>query len=533
MIRFRFRPGAAGRVGRASRLSLLLAVGLATACRPEDKSSAASNAVASEVQTLTVGALEDDFGLQLNRPRLGIYPLNTGICEPLMKLSNDLQAVPHLATRAEYLGDNTYRFTLRQGVLFHDGSPLDANAIKFTLDHAIRVKTQYSFLTSSSVRVINDSTVDVQPSIPNLRVVDQLVHPLYSAIAYGSNPVTRPVCTGAFRFVEYVPQSHITVERNDAYWGPKARLERITFRFYQDENTRALALRSGQVDAIFDVNRDMIADLEATPGMKIVASAPGSTILMYISTRGAPPYTRMADSRVRRAVAMAIDRKVLVERVLGGYAALVNTVNPPSVMGKYAGTVHGVPYDPDSARRLLDEAGWKLREGQVRMKGPERLELVMIMQPGNVDRAVGEYIQAQLAAVGIAVKIDQLDPGAFSSRVNSGTFDLDVEVPSQNDSNPAFLLSLRWYSSSTIASARFMPAGARFDSLVTMALRSESRDSAQRHAAEAMQVLVHDEVAAIPLAGIFRIYAMTDKVMGFDAHPSRNNQWWNTVWLAK
>lgn len=503
-----------------------------SACNPDNRTNARV-AEAADVQELTVGALEDDYGLQLNRPRLGIYPLNTGICEPLMKLTNDLQAAPWLATRTEYRGNNTYRFTLRQGVVFHDGSRFDANAMKFTLDHAIRVRTQYSFLTDRSVRVIDDSTIDVQPSIPNLRVADQLVHPLYSAIADGSDPLTRPVCTGPFRFHEYVPQSHITVVRNDTYWGSKPRLQRIRFRFFQDENTRALALRSGEVDAIFDINRGMIASIEATPGMKIAASPPGATILMYISTRGAPPYTRMADRRVRRAVAMAIDRKVMVDRVLGGYAAVVSTVNPPSVLGKYAGIVEGIPYDPEGARALLDAAGWKLAGGRVRMRGSDRMELVMIMQPGNVDRAIGEYIQAQLAAVGVALRIDQLDPGAFSSRVNSGTFDLDIEVPSQNDSNPAFLLSLRWYSRSTIASARFMPAGPRFDSLVTIALRSESRDSAQRHAAEAMQVLVHDEVAAIPLAGIFRIYAMTDKVMGFDPHPSRNNQWWNTVWLAK
>jgi len=373
----------------------------------------------------------------------------------------------------------------------------------------------------------------VQPSIPNLRVVDQLVHPGYSAIAPDSDPVTRPDCTGPFKFLEYVPQSHITVVRNDAYWGPKARLQRVTFRFFQDDNTRALALRSGEVDAIFDVNRGTIASLESTAGIKVVTSPPGSTILMYIATRGAPPYTRMADLRVRRAVAMAIDRKLLGERVLGGYAAMQNTVNPPAVVGKYAGMVDGVPYDSDGARRLLDSAGWKLSGGRVRMKGSERLELVLIMQPGNVDRAVGEYIQAQLAAVGAQVRIDQLDPGAFSTRVNSGTFDLDIEVPSQNDANPAFLLALRWYSRSTIASARFMPAGSRFDSLVTAALSSESRDDAQRHAAEAMQVLVKDEVVAIPLAGIYRIYAMTDKVRGFDPHPSRNNQWWNTVWLAR
>ncbi|MBA3341469.1 MAG: hypothetical protein H0T48_06495 [Gemmatimonadaceae bacterium] len=482
---------------------------------------------------MTVGALEDEFGLELNRPRLGMYPLNAGICEPLTRLTDGLHAEPWLATRSEYRGDNTYRLTLRRGVSFHDGSEFNAKAAKYALGHSVRVKTQYSFLSEESVRVIDDSTVEIRPTLPNLRVIDQLVHPLYGMIAPGSNPVTRPVCTGPFRFVEYVPQSHITVARNDSYWGNKARLQRLTFRFFQDDNTRALALRSGEVDAIFDVSRGMIASLRSVPGISIVMSPPGAVILMYIATRGVPPYTKMSDPAVRRAVALAIDRKVLAENVLEGHAAVVSTVNPPRVLGKYAARVRGIPYDPEEARRILDGAGWKLGNGRVRAKSGKPLELVMITQSGNVDRFVGEYVQAQLAAVGIRVKLDQLDPGAFSSRINSGAFDLDLEVPNQNDANPAFLLALRWYSKSTVKSARFMFAGQQFDSLVTASLTSESRDDAQRNAAEAMHLLVDEEVAAIPLAGIYRIYAMSDKVRGFNPHPSRNNQWWNTVWLAR
>lgn len=128
--------------------SLLLS--FAPGCKSGDAPATVSTNAAADVQELTVGALQDDFGLQLNRPRLGIYPLNTGICEPLMKLTNELQEMHWLATRSEYRGDNTYRFTLRNDVIFHDGSRFDANAVKYTLDHAIRVKTQYSFLSDNS-----------------------------------------------------------------------------------------------------------------------------------------------------------------------------------------------------------------------------------------------------------------------------------------------------------------------------------------------------------------------------------------------
>ena len=157
----------------------------------------------------------------------------------------------------------------------------------------------------------------------------------------------------------------------------------------------------------------------------------------------------------------------------------------------------------------------------------------MLSQPGGVDRAVAQYVQAQLTAVGFQVKVEDLDPGAFESRLNAGTWDLDIEVPNQNDANPAFLLALRWYSRSNVRSARFMTAGRRFDSLVSTALASPDRNQAQLAAAEAMHVLVDDAVAAIPLAGISRIYAMKSRVRGFDPHPARINQSWNTVWLSR
>ena len=494
--------------------------------------SAKSEPQSDDKQELVVGAGADEFGLELNRPRLGMYPLNAGICEPLVRLTPDFRIEPWLATKWEYRGDNTYRFTLRSGVAFHDGRPFDARAVKYSLDRTVK-RIQYSFLSDESVRIIDDTTVDVRPSQPNLRLVEQLVHPTYAMVAPGSDPSVRPVCTGPFRFTEYVRQDHLTVVRNDAYWREKPRLRKLTFRFIPDDNTRALALRSGDVDAIFDVNRSMVVGLEAGRGIKVVTAPPGAVILIYLATRGTPPHTHLADPVVRRAVALAIDRKTLVERILEGHGSVVSTVNPPAVLGSFASEVRGVPYDPKQAARLLDAAGWRAGSGNVRTKDGQRLTLVMITQPGAVDPAVAQYVQAQLAAVGVEAKIEQLDPGAFESRLNAGRFDLDIEVPSQNDANPAFLLALRWYSKSNVKSAPFLAVGPRFDALVEQALSTPDRDSVQKRAAEAMHVLVDQEVAAIPLAGIYRIYAMKDRVRGFEPHPSRLNQWWNTVWLAR
>jgi peptide/nickel transport system substrate-binding protein len=462
-----------------------------------------------------------------------MYPLNASICEPLVRLTRDFQIEPWLATGWEYRGDNTYRFSLRRGVTFHNGRSLDAASVKFTLDLSVKTGTQYSFLSGGSVRVIDDSTLEIRPSLLNLRLLEQMVHPTYDVVASGTDPASNPVCTGPFLFQEYVPQSHLTVARNDRYWGQTAKLSRVTFRFMPDPNTRALALRSGEVDAILDVSRGMIAGLKATPGVRIVTAPPGGVILIYIVLHGPAPYTLLADPAVRRAVAMSIDRELLVKQVLEGYATTVSTVNPSSVLGRYATRVRGIAHDPRRAAAVLDSVGWRLAPDGIRAKNGRPLALTMIIQSGSIDPEIAQYVQAQLAQAGIKVRIEQLDAAAFESRINAGTFDFDIEIPNQNDANPAFLLALRWYSRSNIKSAHFLALGARFDTLVASALATADPDEAQRNAADAMHLLVDENVAAIPLAGVYRIYAMSNRVHGFDPNPSRTNQWWNTVWLVR
>lgn len=481
-------------------------------------------------QVLVIGAPADENTLRDNRERVGMYPLNASICETLVRLTPEFEVEPWLATRWEYRGDNTFRFHLRQEVRFHDGQPLDARAVKHSLERPGTV--QYSFLGEGSVRVVDDSTVDVRARLPNLRLVEQLVHPTYAMIAPGTSGA-RPVCTGPFRLHEYVPEDRMTVVRYEGYWGESARLDTLTFRFFADDNTRLLALRSGQVDGIMDVHRATAASLERTPGIRVVDAPPGAVLMMYMATGGTPGFNALSDARLRRAVALSIDRRALAERILDGRAVPVHTVNPPSVLGEHRDRLRGIPYDPSEAARLLDAAGWKQGGDGVRRRDGRALELVLIPQTGHVDPAVPQYVHAALRDVGIRVRIDVLERAVFQTRLNAGRFHLDMELPNQNDANPAFLLALRWYSKSEVESSRFMRAGPRFDAAVERALAATDADAVRAEAAEAMRILLEEEVAAVPLAGVYRIYAFRDGVRGFVPHPSRTNQWWDRVWVAR
>lgn len=472
-----------------------------------------------ERRTLVVAYGADEFPLALNRERLGRYPLNAGICEPLVRLSADFGVAPALAARWNIDDANNVRFILQHGVTFSDGTPLDASAIAFTLAQSARARADYSFLSDSSTLVIDDTTVVVRPARVNRRLLDQLVHPTYGIVKPGSDLTRQPICTGAFQLSEYVANDHLTVVRNPRYRGTRSKSDTVVFRFIPDETTRTLALRAGQVDVVVDVGHANALALQGLAGVRVVTAPPGAVMVMYMNLNGTRPFHQLRDTTLRRAIAMALDRGTLADKLLGGGPlAHVATVNPPRVLGEWASLVHGVSYDPVAATRAL---------------GGRRRTLRLIAQPHSIEKAAVEYVQAQLARVGIDVIVDQLDAAAFTSRLNSGTFDLDLELPSQNDANPAFLLALRWYSKSSTRSAAFTHASPLFDTLVERALGAATDDEARRAAAEAMHQLVDIEVGAIPLAGVSRTYAMSDGVRGFVPHPSRLNQDWSTVWHVR
>lgn len=212
---------------------------------------------------------------------------------------------------------------------------------------------------------------------------------------------------------------------------------------------------------------------------------------MYVSQRDLEGTDRLlADPDLRRAVAMSMDRESFVEGVLGGNAAVVDTVAPPAVLGEHADMVEGIDYDPEGAATLLDEAGWELGPDGVRTQDGRALELDVVF--ARVDLSTVEFVQAQLREVGIVANILQLDPGAYIERLNSGDYDLDISLPSQNDANPAFLMSLRWYSKASGENAQFISPGpdTRFEELIDASQVETVPDELQRLAAEAMHELV-------------------------------------------
>jgi peptide/nickel transport system substrate-binding protein len=337
------------------------------------------------------------------------------------------------------------------------------------------------------------------------------------------------MCTGPFKFVEYVKDQRIVVERNPSYWGDKARVQKMTFRFFPDANTRRLALESGEIDFLMDLPREQVTSTKSRPGLNVTNAPVGRTMLMYLNIHGQEPYVLLQDSAVRHAIGYAIDRPTMFDKVWEGNAAVVLTMGPPEVLGAYAKEVQGYTYDSSRANQLLDAAGWVKGADGVRAKSGKRLSVTLIGW-AEWDRQTLEYLQSQLGAVGIEMKIVKSpDQASYTKLLDAGEFDIDLEGPNQNDGNPIFLPALRFYSQASSKNMPFFAPRGRFDQLVEAGSAATDRVTTQQKAAESMHLLIDEEAIVIPVAGLFRIYAMKDSVQGFVPHPSQTNQWWNSV----
>ena len=227
---------------RRQLMQLVGAAGLApvsglTIANPTALAAAAQEGPSGE---LVIGVVADAYRVDPpERANVGYYPLNTNIFEALVRLTPDYQIEPMLAESWEFVEPNTYRFTLRQGVTFHDGTPFTADAVVWSMGRIAQAGGGILLIDENSTKAIDDFTVEITPAQPNRRLLQQLNHPNESIVATNTSPAEVRIGTGPFREVEYVKEDRYVVEAFDGYWGDdKPLVQRITFRSIRPDDAR-------------------------------------------------------------------------------------------------------------------------------------------------------------------------------------------------------------------------------------------------------------------------------------------------------
>lgn len=323
--------------------------------------------------------------------------LYSNVFEGLTRFMGDGSVVPGLAESWEISDDGlTYTFRLQDGVTFHDGTSMDAEDVKFSLDRARAEDSTNAqkalFADIASVDVVDPLTVQITLSQPNGNLLFNLAWGDAVIVAPESIDTikTTPVGTGAFTFTNWVQGDRIDLARNPDYWGEAPALSAATFKFISDPTAAFAAMMAEDVDAFSGFPApENLPQFEADPRFQVlVGSTEGETILS-INNKQAP----FDNPKVRAAVAHAIDRQAIIDGAMFGYGTPIGTHFAPHNPA-YVDLTGTSAHDPEKARALLAEAG--LADG---------FTTTLHLPPPSYARRGGEIIAAQLAEVGITAEI--------------------------------------------------------------------------------------------------------------------------------
>ena len=346
------------------------------------------------------------------------------IFEGLTRYQADGSIVPALAKSWDISDDGlTYTFTLHSGVKFHDGTTMDADDVKFSLDRARAEDSTNAqkrlFTGIASVDVVNPTTVRITLSNPDGGFITNLAWGDAVIVAPESidAAANAPVGTGPFKFSRWVQGDRIEIEKNLDYWGEPVALEKATFKFISDPTAAFAAVMAGDIDAFPGYPApENLPQFEADPRFSvIVGSTEGETILSMNNKS-----EKLADVRVRKAIAHAINRQAIIDGAMFGFGTPIGTHFAPH-HPDYLDLTGQSAYDPAAAKALLKEAGYG-----------DGLTLSLKLPPPSYARRGGEIIASQLREVGIETEIENLEWAQWLEQVFRGK-DFDLSIVSHTE----------------------------------------------------------------------------------------------------
>lgn len=339
----------------------------------------------------------------------------------LMDVGEDLRIVGTLAERLENPDPLTYIAVLRQGVKFHDGRELTAEDVvwnyQYYLDPASTSPFRGAFRMIASVRAVDRYTVEFKLREPNSSFPIQLVTPPIVPMNPGPDFGSKPIGTGPYRFVRYDVDDRVVLEPFTDYFEGAPANRGVILRVLPDDTMRGLEVMKGAVDVVVnDMPPDIVHQL-SEDGTVTLAQAQGLDF-NYISCNTTDSI--LDDRRVRQAIAYAVDRESIVRYLRRGLAR-VATGLMPSQSWAYDPSIPEYTYDPEQAKRLLDEAGYPDPDGD----GPlPRLRLSMKIGVTEEFRQQASVIQQNLSEVGIDLDVQSLEFATLFADVVSGNFQL-------------------------------------------------------------------------------------------------------------
>jgi peptide/nickel transport system substrate-binding protein len=418
------------------------------------------------------------------------------------------EIVPQIALSWTYLEDTVIEFQIRDDVTFHDGSKLTADDVAFSINRIIdpNLKSpqlsqfnQISMAEALDATKVRVTTKSAYPALMAQLVKLSIVPKAYVEKVGDQEFNLKPMGSGPYKLVEWRKGVETELAAYADYWRGTPPFPSVLFRAVPDVSTRIADLRTGRADLIRDVPPDQAASIEGGSGTQLLSGATERVGYLYINAQSGPT----ADVRVRKAIAHAIDRQILIDALLEGYAAPINIIGAEPIFG-YAPDVTGYDYDPEKAAALIKEAG---AEGAT----------VEFLTSPAYNRALVEAIQQMVSEVGLNVEISTSDQASFLMRrqgeaANAGGLAVGAWSCACQDADgiiyPLFRSGSIWAKYENEA----------YDALVDAARSTLDEDERKDLYKQAYEILRED----VPGIGLYQVYALYGASTNLEWSPTAN-----------
>lgn len=453
---------------------------------------------------------------------------------------------PRLATEWSVSADNlTWTFKLRQGVKFHDGTDFNADALLFNFNRWWDQENTYhgggsydAFYETfggfkgeessviTAIKKTDDYTVEftlAQPFSPFLNILSMFSFAIASPTAiqsegvenFGTNAEYPPVGTGAFKFSSWVKDDNITLVRNEDYWGEKTKVEKLVFRVIPNDSARYLALKMGEIQGMEGATMEDASAAQKDPTMQVLIRPTLNigTVMFKLDTA---PFN---DLRIRKAMAMAVNKEAIVKAFLGDFGLVANQMLPPSLMG-YNKDLKDYPYDPEAAKALLAEAA------------PDGLAAIDFWYMSNPrgyfpdPKAIAESIAADLNKAGFNVNLKTEDWATYMADWDAGKLSMWLSGWVGDHGDPDSFLFPPYGAKG--------PEGGYYENPQVVQLLKEARTIADLNKREELytqvEAILHEDCVRLFICNTRSPVLLSNKVRGFVVSPIQL-ELFNTVWL--
>lgn len=479
----------------------------------------ADSATSSDGDTLRVAAADLAKSVDPTDELSPSYLRAHGAAEALTRILPNGQVEPELAKSVKQTAPNSWVAMLRDGAEFWSGTPADAKAVVASLE---RSADRYNLaagqlkgvtFSATSPRTVTFRTKEPSPTLPYTLAHYSLV--IHNAASYQKDPTVADF-TGPYRITRFETDREMVLERNPDWWGGTPGVKRVVVQQVADPQSRAQLAIAGQADIVQDVPSDRAEEIEAAPNGHLVSTSAGNTVAVFLnpSSKSTPA---LADQRVRQALAWAVNREEVCKLATNGLTKPASSWLASSPGFPKAAKQGYVDYDFERAKRLLDAAGWGLKDGQrVKDGRPFTMRLLTF----GAEAATGEVLQSQWERLGIEVKFRNVESTLIMQIVEGNDWDAVTQAwTTIGDVKPLLAGQISKDGAGNHGSFD-VPEVPRLLEQVSAAPTQSERDEA----VYALNQIMADTVPSVPIHPRVVATAVADRVEGFVAHPLQYEQ---------